>query len=231
MKAVVLSSGGVDSTTALAMAIDKYGKDNVTSLSVTYGQKHSKELIKAKEIAEYYGVDHKEMNLYNIYMDNKSCTLLAGNADMEHKSYAEQQEESKTGIVNTYVPFRNGAMIANAAAMAMGIYPDEQIVLYLGAHADDAAGNAYPDCSKDFTDAMYKAVRYGTGGFVTCEAPFVGLHKADIVKIGLELNVPYELTWSCYEGGEVQCGTCGTCIDRKKAFEANGVTDPVPYKE
>lgn len=231
MKAVVLSSGGVDSTTALALAIDKYGKENVTSLSVTYGQKHSKELIAAKNIADYYGVEHKEMNLYNIYMDNKSCTLLAGNGDMEHKSYAEQQKESETGIVNTYVPFRNGAMIANAAAMAMGIYPNEEIVLYLGAHSDDAAGNAYPDCSKEFTDAMYQAVNFGTGGFVKCEAPFVGIHKSDIVKIGLELNVPYELTWSCYEGGETQCGTCGTCIDRKKAFEANGVEDPVPYME
>lgn len=230
MKAVVLSSGGVDSTTALAMAIEKYGKENVTSLSVTYGQKHSKELIAAMNIADYYGVKHKEMNLYGIYQDNKSCTLLAGNGDIEHKSYAEQQKESDTGIVSTYVPFRNGAMIANAAAKAMGIYPGEQIVLYLGAHADDAAGNAYPDCSKEFTDAMYQAVKYGTGGFVTCEAPFVGKHKADIVKIGLELKVPYELTWSCYEGGEKQCGTCGTCIDRKAAFEANGVKDPVEYE-
>ena len=97
MKAVVLSSGGVDSTTALALAIDKYGKENVTSLSVTYGQKHSKELIAAKNIADYYGVEHKEMNLYNIYIDNKSCTLLAGNGDMEHKSYAEQQKESEIG--------------------------------------------------------------------------------------------------------------------------------------
>lgn len=231
MKAVVLSSGGIDSTTALALAIQKYGKDNVTSLSVTYGQKHNKELKCAENIANYYGINHVVMDLTEVFRGNTICTLLQGNADMEHKSYAEQQKESKTGIVNTYVPFRNGLMISAAASKALGIYPDEEIVLYLGAHSDDAAGNAYPDCSKEFTDAMYLAVKYGTGGFVTCEAPFVNLHKADIVKIGLELNVPYELTWSCYEGKEKQCGTCGTCIDRKKAFELNGVEDPVEYEE
>jgi 7-cyano-7-deazaguanine synthase len=231
MKAVVLSSGGVDSTTCLAVAIDKYGAENVTSLSVTYGQKHSKELDCAEAVANYYGVNHKVMDLSNIYKDNSSCTLLVGNGEMEHTSYAEQINKSETGIVNTFVPFRNGLLIASAAAYAMGVYPDEEVELYLGAHSDDAAGNAYPDCSKEFTDAMYKAVYAGTGGYVKPTAPFVGLHKSDIVKIGLDLNVPYNLTWSCYEGGDIQCGTCGTCIDRKKAFELNGVEDPVAYKE
>ena len=231
MKAVVLSSGGVDSTTALALAINKYGKENVTSLSATYGQKHSKELDCAKKIAEHYDVDHMIMDLNEVYKDNKSCTLLSGNGEMEHTSYVDQINKSDTGIVSTYVPFRNGVLVAVAAAKAMGIYPNEKIVLYLGPHADDAAGNAYPDCSKEFTDAIYQAVNYGTDGFVTCEAPFVGLHKSDIIKIGLDLNVPYELTWSCYEGGKKQCGTCGTCIDRKKAFEVNGIDDPAGYME
>lgn len=231
MKALVLSSGGVDSTTALAMAVKKHGKENVTALSVTYGQKHSKEMLCSAKIADYYGVDYRIMDLKEIYKDNTSCTLLEGNSDMEHKSYAEQQLESKTGIVNTYVPFRNGLMIAGAVAKAMGIYPDEEIELYLGAHSDDAAGNAYPDCSEEFTSAIYKAVYAGTGGYVKPIAPFVGMRKADIVKIGLELNVPYELTWSCYEGGEKQCGTCGTCIDRKKAFAENEVEDPAGYME
>ena len=230
MKAVVLSSGGVDSTTCLALAIEKYGKENVTALSVTYGQKHTKEIVCAASIAEYYGCNFSTLNLKEVFEGNKSCTLLNGNKDVEHKSYAEQQKESKTGIVNTYVPFRNGLMMSAAASKAMGLYPNEEIELYLGAHADDAAGDAYPDCSKQFTDAMYQAILLGTGGFVKPIAPFVGMHKADIVKKGLELNVPYNLTWSCYEGGEKQCGTCGTCIDRKAAFEANGVKDPVEYE-
>ena len=99
-------------------------------------------------------------------------------------------------------------------------------ILY-GAHADDAAGNAYPDCSSVFNDAMNTAVWEGSGHQVRIEAPFVGISKAEVVKQGLELGVPYELTWSCYEGGDKPCGTCGTCIDRKAAFEANGVTDPL----
>lgn len=231
MKALVLSSGGVDSTTALAMAIKEHGEENVTALCITYGQKHSKEILRSEKIAEYYGIDFRIMDLSEIYKDNTSCTLLDGNSDMEHKSYVEQQKESETGIVNTYVPFRNGLMIAAAAAKAMGIYPNEEIELYLGAHKDDAAGNAYPDCSEKFTEAIYKAVLYGTGGYVKPFAPFVKMSKADIVKIGLELKVPYHLTWSCYEGGSKQCGTCGTCIDRKQAFMANGVEDPVGYME
>lgn len=230
MKAVVLSSGGVDSTTALALAIEEHGKENVTALCVTYGQKHAKEMLCSAKIAEYYGVEFKIMDLTEIYKDNTSCTLLVGNAEMEHKSYAEQQKESETGIVNTYVPFRNGLMIAAAAAKAMGIYPNEEIELYLGAHRDDAAGNAYPDCSKEFTDAIYKAVELGTGGFVKPFAPFVSATKAHIVNLGLKLKVPYHLTWSCYEGGIKHCGTCGTCIDRKKAFEENGTEDFVEYE-
>ena len=99
-------------------------------------------------------------------------------------------------------------------------------VIYYGAHSDDAAGNAYPDCSEVFKNAMNQAIYEGSGRQLRVEAPFVNLTKADVVRIGLELKVPYHLTWSCYEGGDKPCGRCGTCIDRKKAFEANGVCDP-----
>lgn len=97
---------------------------------------------------------------------------------------------------------------------------------YYGAHHDDAAGNAYPDCSEEFVNAMNRSVEEGTGGALRIEAPFVRWNKAQIVKEGLRLHVPYELTWSCYEGGERPCGKCGTCLDRLRAFEANGVSDP-----
>ena len=98
-----------------------------------------------------------------------------------------------------------------------------------GAHADDSAGNAYPDCSKAFNDAMNTAVYEGSGKQLSIEAPFVGMNKAGVVKLGLEIGVPYELTWSCYEGNDEPCGKCGTCIDRIAAFEANDVKDPI-YK-
>lgn len=99
-------------------------------------------------------------------------------------------------------------------------------MIYYGAHHDDAAGNAYPDCSEAFVQAMNRSVQEGTGGALRIEAPFVRWNKAQIVKEGLRLGVPYELTWSCYEGGDKPCGRCGTCLDRLRAFEANGVNDP-----
>ena len=100
-------------------------------------------------------------------------------------------------------------------------------VICYGAHSDDVAGAAYPDCSKEFNDAINSAIYIGSGKELRVEAPFVNMTKADIVKEGLELGVPYELTWSCYEGGEEPCGQFGTCIDREKAFEENGVKDPL----
>ena len=109
----------------------------------------------------------------------------------------------------------------------MSLAPDEDTCLYLGAHADDAAGEAYPDCSPAFTEAMGDAVRIGTYGKVMLRAPFVRMGKAEVVRTGLALGVPYELTWSCYEGGDVPCGRCATCLDRRAAFAANGVEDPV----
>ena len=99
-------------------------------------------------------------------------------------------------------------------------------VIYYGAHADDAAGFAYPDCSPIFNKAMNDAIYEGSGHQLHIEAPFVNKTKADIVALGLKLGVPYALTWSCYEGGEKPCGKCGTCIDRAAAFAANGVADP-----
>lgn len=99
-------------------------------------------------------------------------------------------------------------------------------IIYYGAHSDDAAGFAYPDCSPIFNHVMNEAIWEGSGHQLRIEAPFVNLTKADVVRIGLELKVPYELTWSCYEGGNNPCGKCGTCIDRAAAFQANHTSDP-----
>lgn len=231
MKALVLNSGGVDSTTCLAIAVDKYGKDNVVTASLYYGQKHDKELKCAQKIAEYYGVRHIERDISNVMEFAKDvCTLMKGGEEIEHASYAEQIKEHDEGRVATYVPFRNGLFLSIAAAVADSIFPGEKVEIFYGAHADDAAGRAYADCSPEFAEAMDRAINIGTYGNITVNRPLINLNKAGVVKIGLGLNVPYELTWSCYEGGEKQCGTCGTCIDRKAAFEANGVKDPVEYE-
>lgn len=231
MKALVLNSGGVDSTTCVAIAVDKYGKDNVVTASLYYGQKHDKELKCAQKIADYYGVRHIERDISSVMEFAKDvCTLMKGGEEIEHASYAEQIKEHGEGRVATYVPFRNGLFLSIAAAVADSLFPGEKVEIFYGAHADDAAGRAYADCSPEFAAAMDEAINIGTYGNITVNRPLINLNKAGVVKIGLWLNVPYELTWSCYEGGEKQCGTCGTCIDRKAAFEANGVKDPVEYE-
>ena len=223
MKALVLVSGGLDSTTSLAMAIDKYGKENVVALSVYYGQKHTKEIEAAQKITEYYQVEHISLDLTPIFQYS-DCSLLAhSDKEVPHESYAEQLKETDGSPVSTYVPFRNGLFLSSAASIALS---KDCGVIYYGVHADDAAGNAYPDCSKEFEDAMNEAIYQGSGKQLHLEAPFIGWTKAEIVKKGLELKVPYELTWSCYEGGEKPCGKCGTCQDRAKAFALNGVEDP-----
>lgn len=224
MRALVLSSGGVDSTTCLGMAVDKYGKENVVSLSVFYGQKHTKELEAATKVAKYYGVEHMAIDLSLIFKDSDCSLLSHSTEEIPHESYAKQLEKTDGKPVSTYVPFRNGLFLATAASIALSKRCD---VIYYGAHADDAAGNAYPDCSEVFYNAMNTAVYEGSGRQLKIEAPLVTWNKAMVVKKGLELKVPYELTWSCYEGGDKPCMKCGTCIDRMKAFEANNVKDPV----
>lgn len=111
----------------------------------------------------------------------------------------------------TYVPFRNGLLLSIATAYADSLFPGEEVDIYYGAHADDAAGQAYADCSEPFAKAMDEAINIGTYGKIHVKRPLIAMNKAQVVKTGLELGVPYELTWSCYEGGEKACGTCGTC--------------------
>lgn len=223
MKAVVLFSGGVDSTTCLGLAVEKYGAAEVLALSIFYGQIHDKELAAAERIGEYYRVVVKRLNLAPIFADS-NCALLSGSTDkIPEESYADQLAHTDGKPVSTYVPFRNGLFLASAASIALSHGCE---VIYYGAHSDDAAGNAYPDCSDAFHDAMNRAVYLGSGQSLRIEAPFVGINKAQIIEKGLALKVPYELTWSCYEGGETPCGVCATCRDRAAAFAINGIEDP-----
>lgn len=223
MKALVLSSGGVDSTTALALAVKQFGKENVIALTVSYGQKHDKEVRAAKAVAEWYGVEQLFLDLSLIFRYSNCSLLKQSTEEIPEESYAEQMEHGDGKPVSTYVPFRNGLFLSSAASIALS---RDCGVIFYGAHADDAAGAAYPDCTPEFNRAIGEAIFEGSGKQLQIEAPFVRMTKAEIVKTGLELGVPYELTWSCYEGGETPCGKCGTCIDRAKAFAANGAEDP-----
>lgn len=220
MKRIVLLSGGLDSSTCLGLALQD-GDTEVQAVSVFYGQRHDREMESARAVAKYYGVELSEIDLSMVFAKSNCSLLRHSTENIEHGSYAEQLEGKE--VASTYVPFRNGLMLSAVASIALSVGAQE---VWYGAHADDAAGNAYPDCSVEFVDKMNEAIEEGTANKVHLVAPFVEQTKADIVRLGLAIGVPYELTWSCYEGGEKPCGKCGTCIDRAKAFEKNGVKDP-----
>lgn len=228
-KIMVLLSGGIDSTTCLAMARDKHPKEDVMAVSLYYGQKHEREILSARKVAQHYGVPLIEHNISSV-MKFSECPLLSKSTkQIKHESYADQLKEmGGEGTVSTYVPFRNGLLISAAASIAFQLGFDE---VWYGAHADDAAGRAYPDCTPEFVGYMRKAVEEGTAHKVTLRAPLLFFNKGEVVLCGSELGAPYELTWSCYEGGDKPCGTCGTCRDRIHAFEVNGLVDPLMKEE
>lgn len=227
MKALVLFSGGLDSTVCLALAVKKYGAAEVAALSIFYGQKHRKEIEASRKVADYYGVEYRTLDLGEIFKDS-SCTLLEGAAEeIPHEEYSEQLKKTGGAPVSTYVPFRNGLFLSSAASIALSLGCNE---IYYGAHADDAAGNAYPDTSIAFNNAIAEAIRLGSGNELQIIAPFIDRTKADVVAVGTSIGVPFELTWSCYEGNEHACGVCGTCRDRIRAFAENGLKDPITYE-
>lgn len=230
MKALVLNSGGCDSSTLVSLAVKNYGAEHVVTASLYYGQKHDKELKCAQQIADYYGVRHIEEDISSVMKyAGDVCSLIKGSKDeIIDKSYAEQIEEN--GSPTTEVPMRNGLFLMIAASFAMSLFPAEQVEIMYGAHKDDAAGNAYPDCSVEFADAVDSAIQIGSRGLVSLSRPLIDMNKAEVVKLGLSLSTPYELTTSCYHGGDKACGVCGTCRDRIEAFKANGVIDPVDYE-
>ena len=209
MRALVLFSGGLDSSVCLGLAVKEYGAAEVLALSIYYGQRHKKEMEASEKVAAYYGVKRQTLDLGEIFRDS-SCTLLEG-----------------AGGEIPYVPFRNGLFLSSAAAIAISNGCE---VIYYGAHADDAAGNAYPDTSEEFNKAISDAIHIGSGNALRVIAPFISSSKAEVVAAGADIGVPFELTWSCYEGHEKACGLCGTCRDRIRAFRENGLKDPVEYE-
>ena len=222
-KILVLLSGGLDSTCLLHKAVKQVGADNVFALNMFYGQKHAKEhecflwQLKRRGIVHY-----RTLDLSPIFDGYKGCTLLQGGGDIPHESYAEQLAK-KPGTVSTYVPFRNGLFLSVAASIAIQNKCD---TIWYGAHADDAAGDAYPDCTPEFIEAMSNAIWEGTGQAINMYGPWAKLNKAGVVAEGINAGMTqedFEHTWSCYEGGDEPCGKCGTCIDRKAALEANGL--------
>ena len=223
MKAVVLLSGGTDSSTCLALAVRRHGPHDVLAVSYRYGQKHEIELAHAGTIAMHYGAEHRVVEVPDVFADSES-TLLKGRPDGPEVSY----ESLPDGESPAYVPFRNGVFLSLTAAIGLGVGATE---LYFGAHAEDAARWAYPDCTPEFIGSMASALFVGSGLKVRLISPLQWMTKADVVRLGAELGVPFELTVSCYAGRVPACGVCPTCRSRRDAFRQNNIHDPIPYAE
>lgn len=221
-KAMVLLSGGIDSTTALALA--KRDCQEVLTLSIYYGQKHDKEVQHAEMIAKHFAVPHLVLTLPDDLFKGYGSTLIDSDLEQPKATYKELMDGE--GVSATYVPFRNGNFLSVATSLSL-IYKCTHI--YWAPHATDAHHNAYPDCTPEFAGAMAGAIFIGSNQQVQLVTPFQFLTKQEVVKLGIEMNLPYELTWSCYVGGDAQCGVCPTCVERIEAFQDNVRIDPVPY--
>lgn len=223
-KALVLLSGGLDSTTLLSLAINSLGSNNVSTLSILYGQKHDREVTAARAITDYYNCKHQVYTLPNLFQGYGSSLI---DADKENPELSYQEISESYGVSPTYVPFRNGTLLSIAAAQALIEGVD---YIYYGTHAEDARGFAYPDCTPEFNGAMANAIYVGTYHKVRLLTPLQWLTKREVVELSQSLNTPIHLTYSCYSGREMHCGKCPTCVSRIQAFKQAGLKDPVPYE-
>jgi 7-cyano-7-deazaguanine synthase len=218
MKVVVLCSGGMDSVTALYWA--KREHEPVAAVSFDYGAKHNaREIPFAGEHAHALGVRHELIPLDFVNRLFASDLLKSG-GDIPEGHYAAEN------MKQTVVPFRNAIMLSIACGFAESTGAEG---LVIAAHGGDHA--IYPDCREDFMRAMSDAMRLGTYAHVQLLRPFIALNKGEIAAAGARLGVDFRRTWSCYKGGAVHCGKCGTCVERREAFALAGLLDPTTYGE
>jgi 7-cyano-7-deazaguanine synthase len=216
-KTVVIHSGGMDST-VLLYHLREQGHE-VLSLGVNYKQRHLKELGFAAAICHELGVKQQIADLSNV------AHLFGGDSALvDYSSPVPDGHYTDESMKATVVPNRNMIMLAVATGYAIAQKCD--VVAY-GAHAGDHA--IYPDCRSEFADAMARAVALCDWTLIRLMRPFVAKTKAEICRLGSELGVPFEKTWSCYKGSYRHCGACGTCVERREAFHLAGVKDPTVY--
>jgi 7-cyano-7-deazaguanine synthase len=225
VKAVILLSGGLDSSTVLYQA--KAEGYKCYAISFDYQQRHQRELASAQQIAQSAGVAEHQLVKFDLSLWGGSA-LTDRKIDLPHDRSLNQMSEN---IPITYVPARNTIFLSFALGYAETVNASR---VYIGVNALDYSG--YPDCRPDYIAAMQDVFRLGTkqgreGNPITINSPLIHLKKTEIIQLGNRLRVPWEKTWSCYAGEEKACGVCDSCKLRLAAFQELGLTDPIPYVE
>jgi 7-cyano-7-deazaguanine synthase len=217
-RTIVVVSGGIDSTTALALYAT-YGHD-LTAISVDYGQRHLRELDAAEAVAGHYGVPWRLIRLPEL------SAALGGSALTDPGVAVPLGHYADVSMAATVVPNRNAILANIAGGVAVAMKAD---AIVLGVHAGDHP--IYPDCRPEFVTALNACLAVANDGYHVprVEAPFVHQSKTAVVALGARLGAPLHLTWSCYQGSAIHCGRCGTCVERIEAFTDAGVDDPTEY--
>jgi 7-cyano-7-deazaguanine synthase len=220
-RVLVILSGGMDSTVCAALAVRDFHAENVAALHIDYGQRTEK-----RERQAFQQICDRLAIPTHLDVQTSFFHRIGGSALTDERiAVPDAPEAIGTEIPVTYVPFRNAHFLAAAVSWAEVLGAEK---IYIGAVQQDSSG--YPDCRPEFYAAYNEAVRKGTKeGRICIETPLIGLRKADIVRLGLELGAPFDLTWSCYSREDRACGVCDSCVLRTRAFAAAGVRDPIPY--
>ena len=221
-KAVIIASGGIDSSTLLYKMVDE--GFSVYALTFIYGQRHLKEIDSAEIISNMLGIEHKVVDISSMNQLLQGSALTDKNIDVPEVPETVKNYDT---LKSTIVPNRNAIFLAIAIGYATSIGANH---VFFGAHFSDRG--VYPDCRKEFVEAFEISERLATDNpDLVIDAPFVDSDKSEIVKLGDELGVPFTETWTCYKGGELHCGVCSSCRERKRAFVESGVVDPTGYEQ
>src|SRR5882724_5634290 len=216
-RAVVLLRGGMDSCVCAALARHDY---TTATVHISYGQRtEQRERLAFDQICERLGISDR------LVVRNEALRAVGGSALTDSRIAVPEATEIGREVPVTYVPFRNAHFLAVAVSWAEVLGAGK---IYIGAVEQDSSG--YPDCRPAYYQAFNQVVRLGTKeGQIEIVTPLIAMHKAEIVRLGLELDAPLDLTWSCYSREDAACGVCDSCALRLRAFEAAGVKDPIPY--
>jgi 7-cyano-7-deazaguanine synthase len=218
-RAVVLLSGGMDSCVCAALAARGH---EAAAVHVSYGQRTEE-----RERQSFLAICQRLKIHDKLMVRNEALRAIGGSALTDDAIAVPTSDEVGQSVPVTYVPFRNAHFLAVAVSWAEVLGAEK---VYIGAVEPDSSG--YPDCRPAYYEAFNQVVKTGTkDGLIEIVTPLIAMRKTDIVRLGLELGAPFDLTWSCYSREDRACGVCDSCVLRLRAFAAAGVQDPIPYVE